>query len=204
MFLLTRYQDQGQRTPFGNLFFLGSLKKKSSHLPALVHNCRNKPMGCGEEEGPGFGGSARSCGVPVPVCTGVQSLQQTPGPRRPELAGDQSLVLPFHGLTEAGSHLLSSSSPAGLDWRMLLLLVPMEMLKERAASSHPAQGAPQTPRCWHCRHAACSPKAPNTEGNSSPSPPGAQTPRGTGQGQTLPRDNLKCAAPAKLLHQNPL
>lgn len=135
----------------------------------------------------GLEGSARrSCGSPVPVCTSAQSLQQTPIPRRPELAGDQSSVLPFHGLREGGSHPLSSP-PLQLDWTRgcSCCWFPWRhramMLMERAASSHPLQGAPQTPSCWHCRHAACSPKVPNTEANSSPSPPGVQTPRGTGQ-----------------------
>lgn len=79
------------------------------------------------------------------MCCGAHSLQQTPVPRRLELAGDQSSVLPFHGLREGGSHVLSSSSPAGLDQRMLLLQVPME------TRSHAAEGEGcQLPPCAGC------------------------------------------------------
>lgn len=127
MSLLTRYQDQGQRSPFGNLFFLGSLKEKSSQLPVLVHNCREQTHGMWLRRGIWVWRiSQEELWV---SCTSVhQGSEPAAVPRRPELAGDQSSVLPFHGLTEGGSHLLSSSSssPAGLDWRMLLLLVPME------------------------------------------------------------------------------
>lgn len=56
---------------------------------------------------------------------------------------------------------LSLSSPAGLEDAPAAGSHGDTELKERAASSHPAQGAPQTPSCWHCRHAACSPKAPH-------------------------------------------
>lgn len=125
--LLTRYQDQGQRSPFGNLFFLGSLKEKKSQLPVLVHNCREQTHGMWLRGGIWVWRiSQEELWV---SCTSVhQGSEPAAVPRRPELAGDQSSVLPFHGLTEGGSHLLSSSSssPAGLDWRMLLLLVPME------------------------------------------------------------------------------
>lgn len=69
--LLTGHKDQGRRSPFGNLLILGSLKKKTSHLPVLVHNRREQTHGMWlRERDPGLEGSARrSCRSPVPVCS---------------------------------------------------------------------------------------------------------------------------------------
>lgn len=96
----------------------------------------------------------RSCGSPVPVCTCAQSLQHTqPQEARAGWCSELSAALsrPQVAAREGGSHLLSSSSsssPAGLDWRMLLLLVPMETPSHDAEGEgcqlHPSQGAPQT------------------------------------------------------------
>lgn len=139
-----------------------------------------------EGEGPGFGGiSQKELWVPLYQCAHVLRAHSTPpSPGRSELVGEQSPALPCHspqGRWQPSTLLLIlfflSSWTAGCSccwfpWRRGAVLL-------MAAGSHPSQGAPRSSSHRHHTRAARSPKAPNTEAN--PSPPGVQTPRGTGR-----------------------